>query len=337
MKNQAQLFFEDFLGKPATQFIILAQSGSARANYLAVSDDKKYIITENDNLRENESFFYFTEIFEGLNLNTPKIFKINSTRDIYIQEFLGETTLSEIIAKEGLSDNVKFLVKQSLEKLYILQKSTINKIDYGLTFEYQAYDELPILHDLYYFKNFLVDVLELPYHKSTLLKEFKNITTLVEQLSPKGLMIRDFQSRNIMVDYDNNVQFIDYQAAMFGPIMYDVISFLYQAKANFSEDFKEEMLNFYYQLWTDEFEIENLKASFLPIVMMRYLQVLGAYGFRGLIQRKKHFLESLDKGIDNLHGLAVNTSILQDYPELYQLILELNTEKTQQKIKGILQ
>jgi hypothetical protein len=34
--------------------------------------------------------------------------------------------------------------------------------------------------------------------------------------------------------------------------------------------------------------------------MMRFLQVLGAYGFRGLIQRKQHFIASLEKGIENI-------------------------------------
>lgn len=335
MENQAQLFFENYIGKPADHFVILAQSGSARINYLATINNKQYIITQNNDLRENEVFFYFSNIFENLKLNTPKVLAINDARDIYVQEFLGKQTLSQIISAEGLSENVRQLVKQSLEQLYHVQHLTQNKIDYNNSFEYQAYDNLPILHDLYYFKNFLVDVLELPYHKSTLLKEFKNITTLVENLSPKGIMIRDFQARNIMVDQDNKVHFIDYQAAMDGPLMYDVISFLYQAKANFPDDFKTEMLDYYYQFWNDTSIINNLKASFEPLLMMRYLQVLGAYGFRGIIQRKNHFLESLNQGINNIEKLALTGHIIQNYPELYQLILNLNSEKTQQKIKEI--
>lgn len=336
MENKAQVFFENYLGEAAQQFITLAQSGSQRANYLATTNDKKYIITQNDDRRENEAFFYFSNIFASLKLNTPKILAINEERDIYVQEFLGEKTLSEIITKEGLSENVRQLVKQSLEQLYRVQSLTQEKIDYHNSFEYQTYDDLPILHDLYYFKNFLVDVLELPYHKSTLLKEFKTITTLVENLSPKGIMIRDFQSRNIMVDHENIVHFIDYQAAMHGPIMYDVISFLYQAKANFPEDFKTEMLSYYYQFWEKDPKLEDLKQSFEPLLMMRYLQVLGAYGFRGIIQRKKHFLQSLDQGITNIEKLALTGNLIQNYPELHQLILKLNSEKMQQKIKDLM-
>ena len=255
---------------------------------------------------------------------------------MYIQEFLGENTLSEIISKEGSSENVKSLVKQTLEKLYQLQISTQNKIDFTKTFEYESYDELPVMHDLYYFKNFVADVLELEYHKSTLLKEFKNIVFLIENLEPKGLMIRDFQARNMMVNDQKEVSFIDYQSAMKGPLMYDVISFLFQAKANFNESFKSEMLDYYIHQFENQ-ELKNkLKTSVKPIQLMRFLQVLGAYGFRGLIQRKHHFISSIEKGIENITVFAQNWENMKDYPELEKVIKQLSSDKTKLKIEEII-
>jgi hypothetical protein len=90
-------------------------------NFIGSSNDDKFVITYNENLLENEAFFYFSEIFSKLNLNTPKIFKINKERNLYVQEFLGEETLSEIIAKEGESDHKK-LGKTNLRKTFQLQK-----------------------------------------------------------------------------------------------------------------------------------------------------------------------------------------------------------------------
>lgn len=334
--ENAKRFFENYIGEKSSEFITLAQSGSARVNFVATSDNKKYIITYNENLPENESFFYFSEIFSGLNLNTPTIFAISDDRKIYIQEFLGGNTLSEIISKEGLSENVKSLVKQTLEKLFQLQIQTQGKIDFNKTFEYESYDELPVIHDLYYFKNFVADVLELEYHKSTLLKEFKNIVNLIENLEPKGLMIRDFQARNLMVNENNDISFIDYQSAMKGPLMYDVISFLFQAKANFPEDLKNEMLEFYIQQFENKETQLQLKDSVKPIQLMRFLQVLGAYGFRGLIQRKQHFIASIEKGIENITEFAQTWENMKDYPELEKVIQQLSLEKTKLKIEEIL-
>ena len=334
--ENAKRFFENHLGKKSTEFITLAQSGSARVNFLAITPTEKYIITYNENIPENESFLYYSQVFSELNLNTPTILSISDDRKMYIQEFLGDKTLSEVITKQNVSPEVKSLVQQTLEKLFQLQMKTQGKIDFSKTFEYESYDELPIIHDLYYFKNFVADVLELEYNKSTLLKEFKKIASLVENLEPKGIMIRDFQARNIMVNEKNEVSFIDYQSAMKGPLMYDVISFLFQAKANFPEDFKNEMLDFYIQLFENQETQTQLKNSVKPIQMMRFLQVLGAYGFRGLIQRKQHFMASLEKGIQNITQFASCWEEMDHYPELFKVIQQLATDKAKQKIDTIL-
>ncbi|MEI3788374.1 MULTISPECIES: aminoglycoside phosphotransferase family protein [unclassified Chryseobacterium] len=334
--ENAKRFFENYLGEPSSEFVTLAQSGSARINFLAKSNTRKYIVTSNENTAENKSFLYYSEIFSELGLNTPNIFAVSDDKKMYIQEFLGEQTLSDVITTEGLSDNVRTLVKQTLEKLFQLQIRTQGKIDFSKTFEYERYDELPVIHDLYYFKNFVADVLELEYRKSVLLKEFKQIAQLIEKLEPKGMMIRDFQARNIMVNEDRKVSFIDYQSAMEGPLMYDVISFLFQAKANFPEDFKNEMLDYYIMQFENEEIKTKLKNSVKPIQMMRFLQVLGAYGFRGLIQRKQHFIVSLEKGIHNITQFAASWEQMQDYPELKKVIEQLSSEESKLKINHIL-
>lgn len=330
--EKTKIFFENYIGETALDFFSLAQSGSSRMNFVGKSSQQNYIITYNENIAENESFLYFSQVFTDLQLNTPKIFSISDDRKTYVQEFLGENTLSEMIEKEGLSEKVKSLVKETLQKLFDLQQKTEHQIDYSKTFEYERYDELPISNDLFYFKNFIVDVLELPYHKSSLLKEFKKIISKIESLEPKGLMIRDFQARNIMVNMEHKVSFIDYQSAMKGPLMYDVVSFLFQAKANFPDDFKNEMLEFYWSLWEDPKQKSALKNSLELMKLIRFLQVLGAYGFRGLIQRKKHFLASLDLGIENLFQLSTSWEEMANYPELKKIIWELKSVAVKSKI-----
>jgi len=149
-------------------------------------------------------------------------------------------------------------------------------------------------------------------------------------------MIRDFQARNIMVNSSDDVSFIDYQSAMHGPLMYDMVSFLYQAKADFPAEFKAEMLEYYFSLWNDEHLAEKLKLSLQPIILIRYLQVLGAYGFRGLVQRKAHFLASLSKGIGNLNQFAKSSEFMDTLPELKKIALVLGAETVQYKIEQMM-
>ena len=331
--EDAHHFFEEFTGEAAQEFLSLAPSGSSRINYIAKSSGKNYILTFNDNLAENESFFYFSKVFSELKLNTPHILAISRDRKLYIQEFLGALTLSEIIEKEGLTERTATLIQQTLEHLHHLQTTSAGKIDYSKTFEYERYDELPVTNDLFYFKSFIADVLEIPYHKSALLLEFKKLVSRLENLKPQGLMLRDFQARNIMVNEADEVYFIDYQAAMEGPLMYDVISFLFQAKANFPESFKNEMLSYYHSLWKDDKIKTELEASIKIIQLIRYLQVLGAYGFRGLVQKKAHFTKSLAQGIENLYHFSNEWEDMKDYPELRKVINYLKTEEAKKKIE----
>lgn len=331
----AKIFFEEYIGEHAQEFFTLAQSGSARINFVGKSTTEKYIITYNDHLSENESFYYFSNLFSGLKLNAPKVLKISDDRKLYIQEYLGNHTLSEIIEKEGLTERVKILVKKTLQKLAEVQIKTENQIDYSKTFEYKNYDELPITNDLFYFKSFIADVLEIPYHKSSLLMEFKKLVSKIENLEPTGIMMRDFQSRNIMVNDEDEIFFIDYQSAMKGPLIYDVVSFLFQAKANFPADFKNEMLNYYFSFWNEEKQTQ-LRNSVKPIQLIRFLQVLGAYGFRGLIQRKQHFISSINRGIENLYQFSNSWEEMEEYPELKNLILQLKSNIVEDKIKSMI-
>lgn len=334
--EEARHFFDKFTGNNTSDFFALPQSGSSRKNFIGKTNDESFVITSNENLLENESFFYFTKVFSELNLNTPKIFSISEDRRIYAQEYLGSKTFSEIITEEGLSERVKSLVKQTLEKLYRLQTSTFGKIDYSKTFEYTKYDDIPILHDLNYFKFLFVDVVEMHYHKSTLLSEFKALSDKIENLSPKFLMIRDFQARNIMVNDNDEVFFIDYQAAMEGPAMYDVISFLYQAKANFPDEFRNEMLEYYFSLFENEEDRLELRKSVMPIRLIRNIQVVGVYGLRGLIQRKEHFIKSIFPGIENLYNTSLSWDEMGGFPELKKIIENLHTEETLNKIKVLI-
>lgn len=336
-KEEAKIFFEKTFGL-VPKLTQLEKSGSERINFIAEIPNKKYIITKNLNIRENESFFYFSQLFEKFKFNTPHIFSISEDRTLYIQSFLGEETLFQVIQNEGITKNVEHFIKDSLNHLHTIQIQTRDCVDYQKTYEYEQYDEFPIWHDLYYFKNFAVDVLGLEYHKLALLREFKEIVKKVKSLQPRGLMIRDFQSRNILVSQSGIVSFIDYQSAMKGPLMYDVISFLYQARANFPEELRKKMIEEYCSLFNEN-EREALQQSIPWIQLMRFLQVLGAYGLRGLIQKKEHFLKSFCQGVENLYCFSESWDEINQFPELKKIILlfliRINKKNLLRKNKNI--
>jgi hypothetical protein len=156
-------------------------------------------------------------------------------------------------------------------------------------------------------------------------------------------MYRDFQSRNVMVVSKKNEEtgeeelvpyFIDFQGGRRGPVFYDVASFLWQAKANFHNELRIELIEEYLDelkkyVSVDEEEFyETLKHY----VLFRTMQVLGAYGFRGYFEKKPHFLQSIPYAIENLRQLLKNAA--EDYPYLVEVLHKM-TEMKQFKEVGV--
>ena len=99
-------------------------------------------------------------------------------------------------------------------------------------------------------------------------------------------MFRDFQSRNIIVR-DGKIYFIDYQGGMQGALQYDVASLLWQAKAELSDDWKDRLLLFYMDtidtLLEKPIDRQIFTSQYNGYVLIRLLQVLGAYGFQRIV------------------------------------------------------
>lgn len=177
--------------------------------------------------------------------------------------------------------------------------------------------------DLNYFKYEFLKPSGIEFDESKLEDDFDAITSNISEYTSEdkmtlGFMYRDFQSRNILVEKGDRIMLIDFQGGRIGPVVYDIVSLLWQAKAAFGKEFKEEKLALYYRLmgkFRGKEAEEQIRALFPDILLIRTLQVLGAYGFRGLVERKAHFLESIYFGLNNLEEL-LTTGILDKYSEL---------------------
>ena len=319
--------FQQYSSQPIQQIEKIPQSGSDRIYFRINCEDKKtFIATYSNNIRENNTFIYFSKHFKNIQAPVPEVLTVNDEASIYIQEDFGDTSLLNVLEANGQNDLVFDLFKKSLKAIAHLQINGDNNLDYSQCITSKEFGQQAIVSDLLYFKYYFLDTLKIPYDKESLIKEFEAISNYLAHVDHKYFMFRDFQSRNIMVNNDE-VHFIDFQGGMKGALQYDVASLLWQAKANLSDEWKDKLLNYYMDCVDEELGTPVDRTIFTNqyngYVMIRLLQVLGAYGFRGLFERKAHFLTSIPLALQNLKWFMQHKKIGISFPMFESLLKQV--------------
>jgi len=281
----------------------LPQSGSDRIYFRIYAAAETFIATYNLNQRETQTFIYFSRHFRNASLPVPEILGVNEDDTIYIQEDLGTESLLNKLEQNGHNEYVYGLFQKSLLEIARLQVLGDANLNYDWCLTAKEFGKQAIMSDLLYFKYYFLDTLQLPYDKQAMLDDFEALASYLTRTQYKYFMFRDFQSRNIIVK-DDQVSFIDYQGGMKGALQYDVASLLWQAKAELSEEWKNSLLNYYMdsidELLEKPVDRNTFVSQYNGYVLIRLLQVMGAYGFRGLFERKAHFLASIPLALRNL-------------------------------------
>ena len=328
--EEIQKVFEQFSKEPITRIDRLPQAGSERHYFRLHTAKNTYIATYGANIKENAAFIYFSNQFQQQQLSTPQILYCSADNKIYFQQDFGDVSLLNQLEENGFSDPIYLLFKKSLQQLAQLQVKGDEVIDYSKCLTNAEFGKQAILADLLYFKYYFLDALRRPYDKQKLLNDFEALSDFLSQTEYKYFMFRDFQSRNIMVTPDSEVHFIDYQGGMKGAPQYDVASLLWQAKANLPDQWKKSLLEDYIdafeKLVNRPVDRDLFRSQYNGYVLIRLLQVLGAYGFRGLFERKAHFLTSIPLALQNLQWFTNHHSLGLLLPE-FTKVLDLCTSE----------
>jgi len=316
--------YRQWKGSDPASLDVLQQSGSER-RYFRLSDGSQSVIgTYGANTRENETFIYFSREFGTKQLPVPQLLAVSEDGVYYLQEDFGDISLLNHLETKGFVPEVYALFRKSLEALAELQVKGDKGLDYSKCLTNREFGKQAIMADLLYFKYYFLDALRKPYDKQKLIDDFEALSNYLTHTEYKYFMFRDFQSRNIMITPDSHVHFIDYQGGMKGAPQYDVASMIWQARANLPEEWKQNLLedymNAFEKLIPSSLDRGIFRSQYNGYVLIRLLQVLGAYGFRGLFERKAQFLTSIPLALRNLRAFFENQSLGIAVPEFRKIL-----------------
>ena len=338
VKEDIEKLFRQYSNAAITGIEKIPQSGSDRIYFRVYCTAGSYIATYSKNIRENSTFINFSRHFKLNGCPVPEIYAVNEEQTIYIQQDFGDTALLNELEQQGHCENVYELFQKSLRALAYLQISGERGLDYDWCITSREFGKQAIMSDLLYFKYYFLDTLKTPYDKEKLIDDFEALSTYLAHVDHKYFMFRDFQSRNIMVK-DGEVHFIDFQGGMKGALQYDVASLLWQAKAELNDEWKNNLLHYYIscveEILEKPIDRNRFESQYNGYVLIRLLQVLGAYGFRGLFERKAHFLTSIPTALKNLKWFSDNKQVGISVPEFERLLHLITTDELIQRFENI--
>ena len=266
---------------------------------------------------ENHAFIYLCRHFTKRQLPVPKLLAASNDELRYLQTDLGPVSLFDAI-RGGREAGGRYtlkeqeLLKRTIRQLPNIQMRGFRELDFSQCYPQAEFDTNSVLFDLNYFKYCFLKATELDFHELKLEADFHLLAKdLTEAGDEQCFLYRDFQARNVML-VDGQPYFIDFQGGRKGPYYYDLASFLWQASARYPYKVRRELVYEYYN------ELVNRLSLF---VLFRTLQVLGAYGFRGYFERKRHFIDSIPPAMQNLRELLGASNF--PYPYLVTLLTQL--------------
>ena len=334
MLNQLINLYKESFGSAPRDVSLLKAAGSNRQYYrlFSESDNKPSIIgVIGTSAEENKSFYTLAKLFAEQQLNVPAVYAISDDAACYLQEDLGDLSLFDYIRKGrenggNYNEDERMAVESVIRELPALQMKMYSPDVFKHCYPMESMDKQSIMFDLNYFKYCFLKLKGLEFNEVRLQEDFERLSSHLLDVSEYGFQYRDFQARNVMMKSGHNY-YIDFQGGRRGPVYYDLASFLWQASSQFLDTFREQMIEVYLQELQSFIKVDKevFKRKLLLFVFFRILQVLGAYGYRGLWEKKQHFIESIPLALKNLNGLK-DKGICDDYPYLKQIVVELTSD-----------
>ena len=323
--KELEALYKRYTGIEPLQITPLTGSGSNR-QYARISDSGgSYIGMTGTDALENKAFLTIARHFRSKGIPVPEVLSVSKDGMSYLQEDLGDVLLSDLVAKAWKEGGIQpeslleGLLCRTMSMLPKIQFEGAEGLDFSVCYPQPSFDRRMILFDLNYFKYCFLKPSGLEFNEVRLQDDFERFADDLLQEESDTFLYRDFNARNVMVR-DGQPYFIDFQGGRRGPVYYDVASFVWQARARYPQWLKEKMLESYILALGQYMKVDrqHFDERLRLFVLFRTLQVLGAYGFRGLVENKAQFVVSIPPAMEGLRELL--SVPFEAYPYLNEVL-----------------
>lgn len=244
-------------------------------------------------------FINIADKLRAVGLNTPKILEQNLTDGFLLLNDLGNQTYYQRLQSPIEDKELQQLYRDAIVAMVEMQKADASDLP--------VYNQERLRAELGLFDEWYVQ----QYHQTQLSdKEREQLNQVFDLLvthndkQAKVFVHRDYHSPNLMVCdpaiHGKNPGVIDFQDAVLGPISYDVVSLVMDARTTWEEP---QQLDWAIRYW------EKARAAGLPVPsdfadfhvdyefmgLQRNLRILGVFARLAIRDNKKHYLDHMPR------------------------------------------
>ncbi len=295
MKNEIIHKIENILKMKRVSFEnikFLAGDASNRKYFSVKSQNIDRVLMYDNNPESLEKFVKISNLLSD-KVTVPKIFLQLKENSILIIENLGKKKFSNIVNKA----NQNSLYLLATDALIHVHKQ---KFNYNLDF----YDENRFTNESnLFFEWFLQEDSSLKDKlKQDFNNEFKSFINLLKNI-PKVFIHRDYHVDNLFFIENKDKHFscgwIDYQDALIGPCVYDLVSLTQDARIDVDTKIERKIIKYYLSSFSN-IDPGKFEICYKVVAIQRHLKVLGIFKRLALRDNKKNYLVHIPRVIKML-------------------------------------
>ena len=287
---------------------VASSDASFRRYFRLISADETFILMDSSLEKSSlEPFLKVTNLLYSVNAHAPEVLYEDLEKGFLILEDLGSINLLDTLN----NDNMKNLYKKSIDAIITMQKIEADELP--------LYDESFLKFEMnltpeWFLEKYLGKMLN--NKDSQTLQTAINLIAKKVLSHPQGVFVhRDFHSRNIM--HCDPLGIIDYQDAMNGSIVYDLVSLLKDLYIKNDPKQRVELALYFKEKKGLSISDEEFLEWFDFMGLQRHLKVLGIFARLSLRDGKDGYLKDLPL------TLEYTLEVCKKYKELeplYQLL-----------------
>lgn len=317
MQKEIQKFLNNHLGTKNFELVPIKKGGSDRSFFrVSLQHETSFIFMHyGDEVAENAYWAGIDRFMASLGMNVPRIITQDISKHFLLIEDLGDVDLWSLRFESWEEKRDYYF--QVLTQIYRLHSFDLKSVPADVQLSESYGPRLYKWEHDYFLENLVWEVCKIKLSSSDaakLNKELDALSAHLQKIEP-CLIHRDFQSKNIMIK-NGRPFMIDFQGMHQGCLFYDLGSLLCDPYVTFTDEERNELINFYYKLMNSSYSRDEFVQNFWMGSVQRLLQALGAYGFLGLKKHKPAFLGHIGNGIENLLTAVDNAGGLEQLSDL---------------------